>query len=406
MNDAHQLCQARAVQTVLTHTPRYPVFRPKFYLIWLVVLLLVGALLYNQRDRWLAKPSQQPSAHTAERAKAAIPVTVAPVTQSAVPLFVEALGTVTSLHTVTIRAKIDGELVSVNFKEGQQVHAGDLLAAIDARAYETQLAQAQGQLQKDRALLENAQADWQRYQTLLTQDSISAQQTLTQAALVKQYQATIAADEAAVAQATLQLSHTRITAPISGRTGLRLLDPGNMVRAAENNGLVVITQQHPIAVVFTLPENQLSSVLSAMQHNNTLKVLAYDRSGQTHLGTGDLIAVDNQIDLNTGTIKLKAQFANMTGNLFVNQFVTVKLLLNTLPQALTIPTTALQQGSKDTFVYAIDAQQTVSIKPVQTGITENHRVVITQGLRVGELVVIEGIDKLRAGDKVKIVTEQ
>lgn len=312
------------------------------------------------------------------------------------------LGTVIGLRTVTIRPRVDGELTRVVFKEGQIVQAGELLAEIDARTYQAQLLQAEGQLQRDTALLKNAEADLVRYQTLLTQDSISAQQTATQASLVKQYQGTVAIDRASVANSQLQLSYTKITAPITGRIGLRLLDQGNMVRATDSTGLAVITQIQPISVLFTLPEDTLPGVMQQLASNKNLVTTAYDRSGQKKLAQGHLLAIDNQIDLSTGTIKLKSQFENADHSLFANQFVNIQLLVDILKAVVTVPAAAVQNSSDGSFVYVLKDNKTVSIRKVQTGIITGEQIVIQKGLAAKEAVVIEGVDKLQEGVQVRL----
>ncbi|NOT84615.1 MAG: MdtA/MuxA family multidrug efflux RND transporter periplasmic adaptor subunit, partial [Methylococcaceae bacterium] len=353
--------------------------------------------------------SPEPTAQvkpSARLGKGATAVVAAAAIQEDVPIYLNGLGTVTGLRTVTVRSRADGELLNVAFKEGQMIQAGELLAEIDPRAYQVQLQQAEGQLQRDAALLKNAETDWTRYKTLLEQDSISAQQTVTQASLVRQYQGTVAIDRAAVSNAKLQLSYTKITAPITGRLGLRLVDQGNMVHANDANGLAVITQIQPIAVVFTLPEDTLPIVMQQFQAGEALSVEAYDRSGQKKLAQGRLLAIDNQIDLNTGTVKLKSQFANTDATLFANQFVNVKLLVDTLRAVVTAPSAAIQNGADGAFVYVVKEDKTVSVRAVQLGVVKDERVVIQKGLQAKELVVVEGVDKLRDGGQVKLITRE
>jgi multidrug efflux system membrane fusion protein len=331
-------------------------------------------------------------------------VTAAPVTLADVPIYLNGLGTVTGLRTVTVRSRVDGELLRVLYKEGAMVKAGDLLAEIDPRNYQIQLMQVEGQLLRDEALLKNAQLDADRYKTLLAQDSIAAQQVATQESLVKQYQGTVATDKAIVANAKLQLSYTKITAPISGRLGLRLVDQGNIIKASDAAGLAVITQIQPISVVFTLPEDVLPTVMKSLNTGNSLIVEAFDRSGKNKLAAGQLLAVDNQIDPNTGTVKLKSQFANTDGALFVNQFVNVRMLMDTLHSVPTIPSSAVQTGEKGSFVYVLKDDQTVTVRPIKLGTVDGENVTVLDGLKAQELVVIDGTDKLRDGAKVKRVT--
>jgi len=331
-------------------------------------------------------------------------VTAEPVVLADVPVYLNGLGTVTGLRTVTVKSRVDGELLRVLYKEGSMVKAGDLLAEIDPRNFQIQLMQVEGQLLRDEALLKNAELDADRYKTLLAQDSIAAQQVATQESLVKQYQGTVATDKALVANAKLQLSYTQITAPISGRLGLRVVDQGNMIKASDATGLAVITQTQPIAVVFTLPEDALPAVMPSLNTGKPLAVEAFDRGGKNKLATGQLLAVDNQIDPSTGTVKLKSQFANTDGALFVNQFVNVRMLMNTLHSIPVILSSAVQTGEKGSFVYVLKDDQTVSVRPVKLGTVDGEKVVVLDGLKAEELVVIDGTDKLRDGAKVKRVT--
>ena len=286
------------------------------------------------------------------------------------------------------------------------VQEGDLLAEIDPRAFQVQLMQAEGQLLRDEALLKNAQTDLVRYKTLLEQDSIAAQETVTQESLVKQYKGTVAIDRGLVADAKLQLSYTQITAPITGRLGLRLVDQGNMVKASDTTGLAVITQIQPIAVVFTLPEDDLQAVMKQFRTGESLTIEAYDRRGNVKLAQGHLLAVDNQIDTSTGTVKLKGQFANEDGALFSNQFVNIKMKMKTLISVTIIPTAAIQRGIMGTFVYVVKEDQTVSLRPLTLGPIEGEKVAVLEGLQPNEWVVVDGADKLREGIKVKLINRE
>jgi multidrug efflux system membrane fusion protein len=335
-----------------------------------------------------------------------VAVAAVTATQGDFPVYLTSLGTVTALRTVTVRSRVDGELIRIAFKEGQMVQEGDLLAEIDPRAFQVQLMQAEGQLLRDEALLKNAQTDLVRYKTLLEQDSIAAQQTVTQESLVKQYTGTVAIDRGLVANAKLQLSYARITAPISGRLGLRLVDQGNMVKASDANGLAVITQIQPIAVVFTLPEDDLQALMKQFHSGKGLVIEAYDRRGKVKLAQGQLLAVDNQIDTSTGTVKLKGQFANKDGALFANQFVNIKMLMDTLRSVTIIPTAAIQRGTIGTFVYVVEEDQTVSVRPLTLGPTEGEKAAVLEGLQPDELVVVDGADKLRESMKVKLITRE
>jgi len=370
--------------------------------ITLILLIAVTAYLVHLLS---AKPEEDYK-KAGKFTESEIAVAAVAATQGDFPVYLTGLGTVTALRTVTVRSRVDGELIRVAFKEGQMVHAGDLLAEIDPRAFQAQLMQAEGQLLRDEALLKNAQIDLVRYKTLLEQDSIAAQQTITQESLVKQYKGTVAMDRGLVADATLQLSYARITAPISGRLGLRLVDQGNIVHASDANGLAVITQIQPIAVVFTLPEDNLQAVMKQFHSGESLPIEAYDRSGKTRLAEGQLLAVDNQIDTNTGTIKLKGQFANEDGALFSNQFVNIKMLMDTLRSVTIIPTAAIQRGVIGTFVYVVKEDQTVSVRPLTLGPTEGEKAAVLEGLQPDEMVVVDGADKLREGMKVKLITRE
>jgi multidrug efflux system membrane fusion protein len=334
------------------------------------------------------------------------PVRAVAVTQGDVDISVDGLGTVSARNTVTVRPRVDGPLLKVVFNEGQSVRSGDLLAEIDPKPFQVQLAQAQGQLARDQALLASAQVDLARYQGLLAKDSIAQQQVDTQAALVKQYQGTVQVDQAQVDNARLQLSYTRVTAPISGRLGLRQVDVGNTVHASDATGLVLITQTQPISVVFPLAADKLASVLNRQHAGAVMKVEALDRDGKTVLARGRLVSVDNQIDVTTGTVKLKAEFDNQDNALFPNQFVNARLHVETRTQATLVPTAAVQRGAQGSFVYVLGVDGVVNVRPVvlSTSATSGDSVVAEKGVKVGEQVVIDGLDKLRDGGKVELIT--
>jgi len=331
------------------------------------------------------------------------PVQAATATRESVPRYLTGLGTITAANTVTVRSRVDGQLLSINFQEGQQVKAGSLLAQIDPSQFNVALAQAQGQLAKDNATLANARRDLARYQQLVKTNLISRQELDTQAALVTASEGTVKADQAAVASAQLQLDWTRITAPIDGRVGLKQVDIGNQISTSDTTGIVVLTQTHPIDLVFTLPENDIATVVQAQKAGQPLTVEAWDRTNKQKLSNGALLSLDNQIDATTGTIKLKARFSNMDDALFPNQFVNARLLVDTEQNAVVIPTAALQMGNEGNFVWVLSDDNKVSKHTVVPGIQDSQNVVISAGLSAGDRVVTDGIDRLTDGAKVDVV---
>lgn len=334
------------------------------------------------------------------------PVSVAAVQMRDMTLTAQAIGNMAALNTAVVRAKLDAELKTLHFKEGQTVKAGQLLAELDNRAQVVQLAQAQGQLARDQAQLRNAQLDLARYKDLLAKDSIASQQVDTQDALVRQLQGTVQTDQAQVDNAQLQLSYTRLTAPIAGRLGLKQVDLGSTVRSSDANGLVTITQTQPIALVFAVPESLLPKVRARLGGKQPLGVDVWDREFRNRLGQGRVITTDNVIDATTGTIKLKAEFPNADGSLFPNQFVNVRLQLEVLPGATAIPNTALQRGAQGAFVYAVKPDSTVTIRRVRAGATEGDWTSVQGELAVGEQVVTDGADRLREGAQVEVIVPQ
>ncbi len=336
-------------------------------------------------------------------APVAQPVSVAQVRQQDMRVLLLAIGTVTAQNTAIVRAKADGELRTIRFKEGDTVRAGQLLAEIDPRSYQAALGQAQGALARDQALLRNAQIDLQRYQDLLAQDSIAQQQVDTQAALVRQTQGTVQADQAAVDAAKLTLSYTQVTAPIAGRLGLKQADLGNVVHAADTNGIVTITQTQPINTLFSVPEQNLQQIARKVRAGQTLVVEAWDRDKRRKLATGQVNFIDNAIDATTGTIKVKAVFPNTDNALFPNQFVNVVLQVDTLHDALAVPTAAIQRGTQGIYVYAVNDDGTVAVRKITLGPVEGDWTSVTGELKAGDKVVTDGADRLREGAKVEVI---
>ncbi len=332
------------------------------------------------------------------------PVTVAAVKRQDVRVILSAIGNISALNTAVVRARVDGELKAIRFKEGQPVRAGALLAEIDPRSYEIALAQTQSELARNQATLKNAELDLARYKDLLAKDSIAKQQVDTQESLVNQLKATLRTDESQVENARLLLSYTKITAPISGRLGLKQADLGNVIRAGDASGLVTITQTQPISVVFAVPESNLPLIARKLKGAEPLTVEAWDREQRNLLATGKVSTTDNTIDPVTGTIKVKAEFANADGSLFPNQFVNIRMQVNTLEAALSVPSAAVQRGALGTFVYVVKPDGNVNIRRVRTGTTEGDWVSVQGELEAGERVVTDGADRLREGAKVEVIT--
>jgi membrane fusion protein, multidrug efflux system len=373
-------------------------------LVWIGVLAALGAAaaLAWQKFEHVA-PSADREESSGRPAQPPQTVRVAPVTLGDMPLTIDALGTVTPFETVTIRTQIAGTLQNVGFTEGQIVKAGDFIAQIDPRPYEAALAQAQGQLAKDTALLGQAQGDLARFQQLAKQDSIAQQQVADQVALVAQDKAAIATDQAMVKTAELNVAYTHIVSPVTGRVGLRLVDPGNYLQPSDANGIVVITQIDPISVVFTTPEDNLPRISTRLKSGAKLPVTVLDRDNVHSLATGTLTTYDSQIDVTTGTIKMRATFANPDGVLFPEQFVNVRLLVDTMSGVTLAPNAAVQLGAAGNFVYLLNQDSTVSKRDIVIGPNDGKRTVISSGLASGDKVVIDGVDRLRDGAKVKVV---
>ncbi len=379
-------------------------------LFWLITIgLCTGGWFY--REAWWPWFSKQIGIVESGAAAAAkkpprppVPVVTAIVQQKDMDVFINGLGTVTAFKTVTIRSRVEGELVKVAFTEGQVVEEGSLLAEIDRRPFDVQLQQAQGQLARDEATLKSADFTLKRYQELTLSKSITAQQVDEQRALVQQMAGAIQSDQAAVENAKLQLAYCHITAPISGRIGLRLVDQGNIVRANDPMGLAVITQLQPISLVFTIPQDDISRVQKPQNSGQPLSVDAYDRDFKIKLASGKLLAIDNQVDSTTGTVRLKAVFDNEDGMLFPNQFVNARLLVDTRRNAIVVPTSAVQRNSNSVFVYVVQEDDTVDLRTVKIGLAEGSETSIESGLAPGEIVVTEGIDKLQP--KAMITTRE
>ena len=368
-------------------------------LVWAVVLVVAALLAWRYWPSGAPAPDAQ-----SQTASGGPPQTVrdAPATLGDMPITIDALGAVTPLATVTVKTQIAGKLMEVGFQEGQMVKQGDFLAQIDSRPYEAALALAQAQLAKDSALFDQAQADLARYQTLEKQDSIARQQVEDQQFAVAQDKAAIAADQAQIDTAKLNIAYCRIVAPVSGRVGLRLVDPGNYLQPSDTTGIVVIAEIDPISVLFSTAEDNLPPIAARMKSGAELTVVAYDRTNSKALATGTVSTFDNQIDLTTGTFKLRAQFDNPDGVLFPNQFVNIKLLVDTMSGATLAPNAAIQIGASGGFVYVVKADSTVAVRKVTTGPADAKNTVILSGLTAGETVVVDGVDRLRDGAKVVV----
>jgi multidrug efflux system membrane fusion protein len=367
----------------------------------LLVTLALGGVAYLALGR--IGRARVPAAEASPvTARPSIPVAAAEATLGDLSRYLTALGTVTPFNTVTVKSRVDGELVKVNFREGQIVHQGDLLVQIDPRPYQVQLELAQGALARDKANLANAKTTLARDKALLAESVIARQDYDNQASMVGQNEGTILSDQAAINNAKLQLTYSQIRAPITGRIGLRLVDAGNIVHATDTQGLAVIAQVRPIAVLFSIPEDDLPKVRKDVHAGQQLPVEAYDRTQKTKLADGTLLTFDNQIDTTTGTVRLKASFPNQDFSLFPNQFVNVKLLVDTNRGVVLIPTAAIQRSSLGNFVYVVKPDNTVEVRNVAVGATEGDISWIKSGIAAGDRVVIEGGDRLAQGSKVKV----
>lgn len=373
----------------------------KYWWIWLLLIALIagGAYLYftiKQKNTALA------AKQAAAAAARSVPVAAVPARKGDIGVYLTGLGSVTPLDTVTVKSRVDGQLMKVLFREGQVVKSGELLAVLDPRPFQVQLTQAEGQLMRDQALLKNAQLDLERYRVLSEQDSIAKQQYDTQKSLVRQYEGAVKNDQGLVDSARLQLVYCRITSPLSGRVGLRQVDAGNIVHATDTNGLVVITQLTPITVIFPIPEDNLPQVLAKLKNGARLTVEAFDREQKQKLAAGYLLTIDNVVDPTTGTVKFKAVFPNKENELFPNQFVNARLLVEVRHDSVIVPSSAIQRGPQGIFVYVVKADRSVAVRPVTLGVTEGGETAVDAGLAPGDIVVSDGAERLHEGSLVEV----
>jgi multidrug efflux system membrane fusion protein len=387
--------------------------RNRFGIAALALLIVAGGWWYlrsrgaeQTNAAGKASASSNPAAAHGQPENGIVPVVVATAHRGDLPVYFKGLGNVTAFNTVTVRSRVDGQIVKINFTEGQYVHQGDSLIEIDPRPFEVQLEQAEGQLAKDQAQLKDVQIDYERYQLLFKDGVIPRQQVDTQQAQVGQFEGALKADQAQIDNAKLQLAYSHITAPISGRVGLRLVDIGNIVHATDTNGLLVITQLQPISVIFTLPQDQLPQVMARMHSGSPMEVDVYDRDDTQKIAAGKLLTIDNQIDTTTGTYKLKAVFENAKNELFPNQFVNVHLLIDTKKGVVLVPATAVLRGPKGPYVFAVDRSNRVKMKSIILAETTGNVSAITSGLADGDVVVIDGQDKLQEGSEVDPHTQR
>lgn len=369
--------------------------------VWLVILAVLAVAVWYFHGVAAKQSEKSSAAARARMGNQAMPVSVATAKQGNLPVYYTGLGTVTAFYTVTVHTRVDGQIMQVYFKEGQFVHQGEPLLEIDPRPYQVQLEQAQGQLAKDTAALHDATIDFNRYTTLSSEGVIPKQQLDTQTSTMEQAKGATVADQGTIDTAKLDLAYCHITAPISGRIGLRLVDPGNIVHATDTTGLIVITQLQPIAVIFTLPQDELPDVYKQLRAHDRLPVDAYDRDDTTKIASGFLQTMDNQIDTTTGTYKLKAVFDNKDNALFPNQFVNIHLLVDTKRDMTIIPAAAVQRGPQGTYVYVVSGN-IVKVREVKAGLTDGNSIAIDSGLGSGEEVVTDGLDKLTDGSKIEV----
>ena len=379
--------------------PEYVAKSRSYVWIWILVILIlgIGGLVYYRKQQ-AADAAAKTKAALANRS---VPITTANVTSGPIGIYINALGIVTSVYTATITTRVDGQIVSVNYVEGQMVHKGEILVQIDPRPYQAALTQAEGTLAHDEALLNEARIDLDRYQLAFNRNAIAMQQLDDQIQIVKQYEGSVKNDQGTVASATTNLDYATIKAPIDGRVGLRLVDPGNIVTAASSTALVVITQLQPITVIFSVAEDYLPQIQKQLRQGTKMTVDAFDRNQQTKLASGKLLTLDNQIDTTTGTVKLKAIFENSDIALFPNQFVNARLLVDTQQNATLVPTAAIQRNAQGAFVYVVKSNQTAAIQTVTIGTTDGGNAAV-QGVKSGDVIAITGFDKLQDGVKVSV----
>ena len=363
--------------------------------LFLSLVIIVVGIVILEHYLGKSKPAQA-------SATSAIPVVAATARIGDLPVYLNGLGSVTPVYTVTLRTRVDGELFSVPVREGQMVAAGDLIAQIDPRPFEVQLLQAQGQMERDEAALANAKLDLERYRILYAQNAVPKQQLDTQVALVRQDEAVVKSDQGLVENAQLNLVYSRITAPVNGRIGLRNIDPGNIVHATDQNGLAVLTQLQPITVIFNIAQDNIPQVIGKLKTGQRLLVEAWDRDFKTKIATGELLTIDNLVDPNTGTVRFKATFPNLDNALFPNQFVNARLLIDVKRKAVLVPTGAVQRGPQASFVFVVGTDNTVEMRNVVVGPIEKDTASIDRGLSAGEVVVTEGVDKLQQGTRVTV----
>jgi multidrug efflux system membrane fusion protein len=371
--------------------------RPGRWILLVLLLLggLIGFFIFQHQEKGKAATDKPPPS------QAGVSISTAVAENGSIGVYINALGSVAALNTVTVKSRVDGQLMSVDYREGQMVHKDDVLAEIDPRPFQALLTQAQGQYERDKALLENAYIDLNRYQAAYSKNAIPKQQLDTQVATVHQLEGTVKNDQGQIDNAKVQLAYCRITSPISGRVGLRLVDPGNIVHATDTTGMLVITQLQPISVLFSVAEDYLPQIQQQLRHGNRLSVDAFDRAQQKKISSGSLLTFDNLIDTTTGTIKLKATFANSDNALFPNQFVNARLLVNTQRGVVLVPSAAIQRNAQEAFVYVVKPDQTGAMQTVSVGTTDGN-VTAVEGINAGDTVAVDGFDKLQGGVKVVV----